>query len=143
VKHLGKNLKLLRKGLNITQAELGLQLNKRQTTIANWENGESEPNIDELIQLTRIFGITVDELILSELSKGKPIEKGEDEQETAKSKAKGNVTGKLLEQKEASEGGENEGKAKQDAALWYLLQVVKEIRHDTYEILARIDKRPK
>lgn len=64
------NLKHLRGVTGETQASIASHVNKGRTAIANWENNLSQPNIDELIIVANIFDITLDELILVDLSKG-------------------------------------------------------------------------
>jgi DNA-binding XRE family transcriptional regulator len=70
---LSKNLKYLRKRFAVSQEQLGLQVEKRQTTIGNWENEVSEPNVKELIVITNYFGLSLDDLILSDLEKSNLI----------------------------------------------------------------------
>jgi transcriptional regulator with XRE-family HTH domain len=57
------NLKFLRKKLGKTQDEFGSQVNIGRTTIANYEAGISEPNMDTLILFSRIFGVPLDDLL--------------------------------------------------------------------------------
>lgn len=61
------NLKFLRKNDCVSQSHLALHMNKGQTTIANWENGNSEPSLDELIELSNFFDISPTVLLLGEL----------------------------------------------------------------------------
>lgn len=53
----------LRRGAGLSQAELGEQIGVTQQTVANWETGRAEPNIEMLKRLADMFGITVDNLI--------------------------------------------------------------------------------
>jgi transcriptional regulator with XRE-family HTH domain len=87
-----KNLKYLRKKFDISQEQLGFQVEKRQTTIGNWENKVSEPNINELVQISNFFGISLDYLILIDLEQGKVIT----EQDVLNFKEKGKVIGKPI-----------------------------------------------
>ena len=66
--HLGKNLRYLRKKSSKTQSELASLIKKGQTTIGNWENGISEPSIDELLLLSNYFDIPVDILLKTDLA---------------------------------------------------------------------------
>jgi transcriptional regulator with XRE-family HTH domain len=66
--HLGKNLRYLRKKSSKTQSELASLIKKGQTTIGNWENGISEPSIDELLLLSNYFDIPVDVLLKTDLA---------------------------------------------------------------------------
>ena len=59
----GKNIKMLRKQKHLTQKELADMLGYGYTAISNYENGRNEPSIKDLIKISDIFGISVDELI--------------------------------------------------------------------------------
>src|SRR5579862_2223669 len=65
--YLGKNLRYLRKQLSKTQSEIAALIKKGQTTIGNWENGISEPNLDELIVISNFFDIPLDVLVKIDL----------------------------------------------------------------------------
>ena len=64
---LGKNLRYIRKQLSKTQSEIASLLKKGQTTIGNWENGISEPSLEELVILSNYFDIPLDVLIKVDL----------------------------------------------------------------------------
>jgi transcriptional regulator with XRE-family HTH domain len=66
--YLGKNIRYLRKQLSKTQSEIAVLIRKGQTTIGNWENGISEPNLDELLILSNFFDIPLDTLIRIDLA---------------------------------------------------------------------------
>lgn len=66
--YLATNLKYLRKSNSVTQSDIALHLNKGQSTIGNWENELSEPNITELKFLAHFFGITISDLLEVDLS---------------------------------------------------------------------------
>ncbi len=66
--YLPGNIKLLRKKLKLTQAQLAFQLDRKHTSIGNWETGFNEPSVTDLANLARIFGISVDDLIHTDLS---------------------------------------------------------------------------
>src|SRR5215831_12245642 len=66
--YLGKNLRYLRKQLSKTQSEIATLIKKGQTTIGNWENGISEPNVDELLILSNFFDIPLDALVKVDLA---------------------------------------------------------------------------
>jgi len=53
----------LRKLKNMSQEKLALELNVSRQAVAKWENGESYPDIDNLIQLSNLFNISIDRLI--------------------------------------------------------------------------------
>ena len=60
------NLMLVRKKAKLTQTELAEKLNVTRGTIANWESGTSNPNIEMLLELSRFFSVSVDYLIAKE-----------------------------------------------------------------------------
>lgn len=66
--YLGKNLRYLRKQMSKTQSEIASLIKKGQTTIGNWENGISEPNLDELLIISNFFDISLDILIKVDLA---------------------------------------------------------------------------
>ena len=63
---VASNLIRLRTGAGMTQAELGQKLNYSDKTVSKWERAESMPDAYVLLQLSQIFGITVDELLSSQ-----------------------------------------------------------------------------
>jgi transcriptional regulator with XRE-family HTH domain len=66
--YLGKNMRYLRKQLSKTQSEIASLIKKGQTTIGNWENGISEPNLDELLIISNFFEIPLDTLVKVDLA---------------------------------------------------------------------------
>jgi len=66
--YLGKNMRYLRKQLSKTQSEIASLIKKGQTTIGNWENGISEPNLDELLIISNFFDIPLDTLVKVDLA---------------------------------------------------------------------------
>lgn len=53
----------LRKVKNISQEKLAEQLNISRQAVAKWENGESYPDINNLISLSNVFSISLDRLL--------------------------------------------------------------------------------
>lgn len=66
---LGKNIRYLRKQSSVTQSRLASVIGKGQTTIGNWENGISEPSLEELLVLSNYFDTSLDLLVKIDLSK--------------------------------------------------------------------------
>ena len=66
--YLGKNIRHLRKQLSKTQSEIASLIKKGQTTVGNWENGISEPNLEELLILSNFFDMPLDTLIRIDLA---------------------------------------------------------------------------
>ena len=59
----GTRIYNLRKGLGVSQKELGKLINVTNKAVSKWENGESKPATNQLIKLSKIFNVTMDELV--------------------------------------------------------------------------------
>lgn len=60
---LGTNIASYRKRQGFTQAGLAEKINYSDKAVSKWERGESMPDIMTLMQLSELFGVTVDELL--------------------------------------------------------------------------------
>ncbi len=60
---LGNRLADLRKQHGYSQEELADKLGVSRQAISKWERGEASPDTDNLIELARIYGISLDELL--------------------------------------------------------------------------------
>lgn len=58
------NLKKLRKAAKLTQEDVAERLNVSRQSVAKWESGESLPDIDNCIALSRLYKVTLDDLVL-------------------------------------------------------------------------------
>lgn len=58
-----EKLSLLRTQLNLSQEDLANKLNISRQSVTKWENGQSFPDIQNLIQLSDIFKISIDRLV--------------------------------------------------------------------------------
>ncbi|MBR2377750.1 MAG: helix-turn-helix transcriptional regulator [Clostridia bacterium] len=58
-----ESLKSLRKEYKIDQNKLASELKVSPKTISHWETGYTEPSIAQLISLSKIFNVSLDELI--------------------------------------------------------------------------------
>ncbi|MBO4618012.1 MAG: helix-turn-helix transcriptional regulator [Lachnospiraceae bacterium] len=54
----------LRKQKGLSQEELAGRLNVSRQTISKWEVGESTPDMDNLVSISELFGVSLDELVL-------------------------------------------------------------------------------
>ena len=61
----GAYLARMRKNADMTQSELAERLNLTRQAISKYETGDSFPDISILIEVAKIFEITLDELINS------------------------------------------------------------------------------
>ncbi len=62
--NFGEQIKKLRKDQNLTQQEMADKLCISRQAVSHWENDKNLPDIEMLIQMSRVFHITLDELIL-------------------------------------------------------------------------------
>lgn len=60
---ISKNLVNLRTQAHLTQLQLAEMLNYSDKAVSKWERGEAIPDLRVLIQLTDIYGITLDDLV--------------------------------------------------------------------------------
>ena len=60
---LGNNIQILRKRKGISQEKLAEKINVTRQTISNWELGETAPNPEQLILLSKEFDTSIDELV--------------------------------------------------------------------------------
>ena len=70
---LGQRIKEEREKRQWTQDYLAETLNVSRQTISKWEVGSTYPDIDRLVQISNLFGITLDSLIKGDDSLKKSI----------------------------------------------------------------------
>ncbi len=61
--NLGKTIYEHRVKLNLSQSDLAEQLNVSRQSVSKWENNSAVPDLDKIIKLSEIFGISLDELV--------------------------------------------------------------------------------
>ncbi len=59
---LQENILALRRKAGLSQEQLAEQLEVTRQTISKWEGGHSVPDLEKLQAMSRIFGVTLDEL---------------------------------------------------------------------------------
>lgn len=59
---LAKNLTTLRKQYNYTQSDIASKIQYSDKTVSKWETGEIIPSVENLIKLSEIYGVTLDQL---------------------------------------------------------------------------------
>ena len=60
---VARNISELRQANHMTQLDLAEKLNYSDKTISKWERAESTPDIAVLIEIARLFGVTLDYLV--------------------------------------------------------------------------------
>ena len=61
----------LRRAAGLSQEELAERLNVSRQAVSKWENGAAQPELSKLVELSRLYSVSVDELLsLEEAEKG-------------------------------------------------------------------------
>lgn len=71
----GEGLKKLRVSHSLTQAQLAERIFVTRQTISNWENDKGQPELENLILLSELFHVSLDELMQVPNEKNKPVNK--------------------------------------------------------------------
>lgn len=58
-----EKLYTLRKAANMTQSDLAEKLNVSRQAVSRWEMGTAKPEVDTLIAMSDLFGVTLDDLL--------------------------------------------------------------------------------
>ena len=65
--NFSENLKAARKAQGLSQEELAAVLEVSRQAVSKWEQGESYPEVEKLLQLCRVLEVSMDELFSGEL----------------------------------------------------------------------------
>lgn len=71
---LGNNIQTLRKRKGLSQEKLAEKINVTRQTISNWELGETAPNPEQLILLSKEFNISIDDLVGNDTKSSNSVE---------------------------------------------------------------------
>ncbi|MFS0988013.1 helix-turn-helix transcriptional regulator [Enterococcus durans] len=71
----GEGIKKLRVSQDLTQAQLAERIFVTRQTISNWENDKGQPELENLILLSELFHVSLDELIQAPNEKNKQVDK--------------------------------------------------------------------
>ena len=74
--NLAENLKKIRKENNLSQEQLAEKLSVSRQSVSKWESGQAYPEMDKVLQLCKLFNISVDDLLnqdVSELNNNKAV----------------------------------------------------------------------
>lgn len=61
--NLSSNIQRLRRGNDMSQEQLADVLDVSRQAVSRWESGDSVPEIDKLMRLSELFGVSMDELV--------------------------------------------------------------------------------
>lgn len=74
--NLAENLKKIRKENNLSQEQLAEKLSISRQSVSKWESGQAYPEMDKVLQLCKLFNVSVDDLLnqdVSELNNSKAV----------------------------------------------------------------------
>ena len=61
-----------KKGQVASQAELAEQLNVTRQSVSKWEGARAVPDMEKVVQMSRIFGVSTDYLLKDEIEEDNP-----------------------------------------------------------------------
>jgi len=64
----GDNLKIIRKSKKMSQEQLAEKVNVSRQSVSKWENGEAYPEMNNILQLCKIFNCKINELVHTDMS---------------------------------------------------------------------------
>ncbi len=68
---IGDKILALRKNASLSQEDLASSLNISRQAVSRWETGEAVPETDKIIQLSRLFNVSTDYLLIDEINNGR------------------------------------------------------------------------
>ena len=68
MKHFADNIRFIRRANKLTQKEMAAKLGKASTTVAGWEQGVRTPIVRDALEICRIFGVEIEDLLDTDLS---------------------------------------------------------------------------
>lgn len=82
--NLGENIYNYRKKSGMSQGDLAHALDVSRQSVSKWETGAAVPELDKLVKMSELFGITLDELVGSRTTPAEPTQSSSDSTEPAK-----------------------------------------------------------
>ena len=61
--NLGENIYRLRTGKNMSQGDLADALDVSRQSVSKWENNSAVPELEKLIKMSELFGVTLDDMV--------------------------------------------------------------------------------
>ncbi len=70
--NLGENIYRLRTERNMSQGDFADAMEVSRQSVSKWENNSAVPELDKLVKMAQVFGITLDELVSGEKKEEEP-----------------------------------------------------------------------
>lgn len=93
---LGENICRLRKERGMSQGDLADRLGVSRQSVSKWETNGSVPDLDRLVAMSRLFGVTLDQLVCGEEPAGQQEEEPEPPRSAGPAQSRQVVGGVLL-----------------------------------------------
>jgi transcriptional regulator with XRE-family HTH domain len=71
---IGENIKILRKRKGQSQEEVALALGLNRSTYSGYENNIAQPNLENVLQISTYYGLSIEELITKDFSTFKEVD---------------------------------------------------------------------
>lgn len=84
---MGKRLMELRKREGLSQEQLGRTIGVSRQTVSKWELGESVPDTENVVELSKLYQVTTDFLLFGEIEKIRTEIQGRSEKESSEMEA--------------------------------------------------------
>lgn len=69
--NLGENIYKFRSEANMSQTDLANALEVSRQSVSKWENNSAVPDLERLINMSKLFGVTLDELVYGKMEEAK------------------------------------------------------------------------
>ena len=69
--NLGENIYKFRSDANMSQTDLANALEVSRQSVSKWENNSAVPDLERLINMSQLFGVTLDELVYGKKEEAK------------------------------------------------------------------------
>ncbi len=70
---LGENIRKYRKLNNMSQDELSEKLGVTRQSVSLWENDQTQPSLDNIVALSKLFGVSTDDLLTGDSDEIAPV----------------------------------------------------------------------
>ena len=71
---IGENIKILRKRKGKSQEEVAAALGLNRSTYSGYENNIAQPNLENMLQISKYYGLSIEELITKDFSTFKEVD---------------------------------------------------------------------
>ena len=69
--NIGENIYKFRSAANMSQTDLANALEVSRQSVSKWENNSAVPDLERLINMSKLFGVTLDELVYGKKEEAK------------------------------------------------------------------------